>query len=100
MTNLSSEVAGKCGCLGGCSFFGCNANGRNFFRPSRSDIDDRCNVAIPTVRDRRDRPSYGQSILYDNLLVTSDCKWFKSFFVLGEQLLPPKWPYSCRKPTK
>jgi len=100
ITKVPPEVAGKCGCVGGCSFFGANCNGRNFFKPSRGDIDDRCNVAIPTIKDRKERPAYGQSILYDNVLVTSDCKWFRAFCVLGEQLLPPQWPYTCRKPSK
>ena len=77
LTKVPPEVAGKCGCVGGCSFFGANCNGRNFFKPSRVDVDERCNVAIPTVKDRREKPAYGQSILYDNVLVTADCKWFR-----------------------
>jgi len=77
LTKVPPEVAGKCGCVGGCSFFGANCNGRNFFKPSRVDVDDRCNVAIPTIKDRREKPAYGQSILYDNVLVTADCKWFR-----------------------
>ena len=29
------EALGKCGCVGGCSFFGTNDNGIGFFKPSR-----------------------------------------------------------------
>lgn len=36
---------GKCGCVGGCAFFGRNQNGQRFFKPSRSDIQDGFNIA-------------------------------------------------------
>lgn len=40
-----SLVTGKCGCVGGCAFFGRNLNGQRFFKPSRSDINDGINIA-------------------------------------------------------
>jgi len=38
-------VTGKCGCVGGCAFFGRNQNGQRFFKPSRNDIQDGINIA-------------------------------------------------------
>lgn len=38
-------VTGKCGCVGGCAFFGRNRNGQRFFKPSKSDIQDGINIA-------------------------------------------------------
>jgi len=40
-----SLVTGKCGCVGGCAFFGRNRNGQRFFKPSRNDIQDGINIA-------------------------------------------------------
>ncbi|CAB4060690.1 unnamed protein product [Lepeophtheirus salmonis] len=33
--------ATKCGCVGGCNFFGSNINGPNMFKPSQADIKNR-----------------------------------------------------------
>lgn len=38
-------VTGRCGCIGGCAFFGRNRNGLKFFKPNRQDIQDGINVA-------------------------------------------------------
>lgn len=38
-------TTGKCGCIGGCQFFGRNRNGQRFFKPGRQDINDGINVA-------------------------------------------------------
>lgn len=46
-SNLSS-VGGdtsRCGCIGGCSFFGSNRNGGKFFKPSAQDTSDNYNIA-------------------------------------------------------
>jgi hypothetical protein len=96
----SSEAIGKCGCVGGCCFFGSNANGVGFFKPSRADIERRSNVAIPTLNEKTSNPGYGQSILKDNTLTVRDCRIFKSFAIMGEQLLPAKWPIGCHEATK
>ena len=95
----SKEVLGKCGCVGGCSFFGHNENGIGFFKPSRNDIDRKCNVAIPTIKDISS-PGYGQSILRENTLTVKDCRIFQSFAVMGEQLLPQQWPTGCHQAVK
>ena len=70
----SKDALGKCGCVGGCAFFGANANGIGFFKPAKKDIDRRCNVAIPTLNDRIQNPGYGQSILKDNTFTVRDCR--------------------------
>jgi hypothetical protein len=41
----SKKPVGKCGCIGGCVFFGQNLNGPGFFKPSRQDLQDGLNVA-------------------------------------------------------
>ena len=63
VTKVSLSLSGKCGCVGGCNFFGSNENGPTFFRPSRSEIRNRVNVALLTLKNRRDNPGYGQSFL-------------------------------------
>ena len=73
ITKVSPSVHGKCGCSGGCTFFGRNENGPTFFKPSRDDLETHMNVALFCVKDRRENPGYGQSILHDNHLVLRDC---------------------------
>lgn len=41
----SKRPVGKCGCIGGCIFFGQNVNGARFFKPNRQDMQDGINVA-------------------------------------------------------
>lgn len=41
----TSKSIGKCGCTGGCAFFGTNRNGPKFFKPSKKDFDEGINVA-------------------------------------------------------
>ena len=43
--------AGKCGCIGGCEFFGQNSSGVKFFEPEERDLSARKNVAVPCIRD-------------------------------------------------
>lgn len=76
----SKESLGKCGCVGGCEFFGANENGIGFFKPSRNDIDRRCNVTIPTLNDRINNPGFGQSILKDNTYTVKDCRYLDTLF--------------------
>lgn len=40
-----NKGAGKCGCVGGCAFFGSNRNGPKFFKPSQTDLQDGLNIA-------------------------------------------------------
>jgi hypothetical protein len=58
----------------------------------RNDIERKCNVAIPTLSDKMSNPGYGQSILREATFTVKDCRIFQSFAVMGEQLLPAKWP--------
>lgn len=54
---------GKCGCRAGCTFFGRNANGLDFF-----DHDETGSyVALANPLRRNGDPSFGQSILHDNV---------------------------------
>ncbi len=94
---LMKERAGKCGCVGGCNFFGNNSNGVRFFQPRKGDVRDKKNVALPCLKDRRRDPCYSQSILHDNQLLGQGCG---GFGVLLETLLPPDWPDSCHEPEK
>ena len=41
----SGVKATRCGCIGGCAFFGNNRNGPRFFKPSYHDFQDGINVA-------------------------------------------------------
>ena len=80
--------------------FGANENGIGFFKPSRNDIERKCNVAIPTLSEKMSNPGYGQSILKENTFTVKDCRIFQSFAVMGEQLLPPRWPQGCHEASK
>lgn len=42
--SISSDGA-RCGCTGGCAFFGSNNNGPKFFKPSAQDVQDGINIA-------------------------------------------------------
>ncbi|XP_044260636.1 transmembrane protein KIAA1109 homolog isoform X4 [Tribolium madens] len=64
-----NKTSGKCGCTGGCTFFGTNKNGTRFFKPSRKDLEDGINVAAFRVNEPGKDPGYGQSILHENMLI-------------------------------
>ncbi|XP_069959318.1 bridge-like lipid transfer protein family member 1 isoform X14 [Cherax quadricarinatus] len=68
-TKVPSHVFGKCGCVGGCAFFGNNRNGLTFFKPSKQDFYSGVNVAHLRVNESMEGPGYGQSILQDDQLV-------------------------------
>lgn len=40
-----NKTMGKCGCTGGCVFFGSNKNGTRFFKPSKKDLEEGVNIA-------------------------------------------------------
>lgn len=40
-----NQTSGKCGCTGGCVFFGSNRNGPRFFKPGKMDLDEGLNIA-------------------------------------------------------
>ncbi|XP_076393962.1 transmembrane protein KIAA1109 homolog tweek isoform X14 [Megachile rotundata] len=59
----------KCGCIGGCAFFGNNRNGPKFFKPSYHDFQDGINVAAYRINESGKEKGFGQSILHDGQLV-------------------------------
>lgn len=70
VTNDNNEITtGKCGCIGGCAFFGFNRNGKKFFNPSRQDIQEGINIAAFRINDPSVDPGFGQSILHEGQLV-------------------------------
>ena len=54
---------GKCGCRAGCTFFGRNANGLDFFDHDETESY----AALANALRRNGDPSFGQSILHDNV---------------------------------
>ncbi|KAJ9593935.1 hypothetical protein L9F63_014649, partial [Diploptera punctata] len=63
------KTVGRCGCIGGCAFFGSNRNGAKFFKPSRQDFQDGINMAAFRIHEPGRDPGFGQSILHDGQLV-------------------------------
>ncbi|XP_034943286.1 transmembrane protein KIAA1109 homolog isoform X1 [Chelonus insularis] len=59
----------KCGCIGGCAFFGNNRNGPRFFKPSYYDLQDGINIAAYRINTSGKEKGFGQSILHDGQLV-------------------------------
>ncbi|XP_055837347.1 bridge-like lipid transfer protein family member 1 isoform X6 [Episyrphus balteatus] len=66
--NASTEIA-RCGCIGGCAFFGSNRNGMKFFKPSAQDVQDNYNIARYHVIDNPKDFGFGESILHEGQLV-------------------------------
>ena len=62
-----SLVLGKCGCIGGCAFFGANKNGVDFFHPKKQH--DVTPTAVFKVSPEGMDPGFGQSLLHKNKLV-------------------------------
>ncbi|XP_020299521.1 uncharacterized protein KIAA1109 isoform X8 [Pseudomyrmex gracilis] len=65
----SGQRATKCGCIGGCVFFGNNRNGPKFFKPSYHDLQDGINIAAYRINEPNMEKGFGQSILHDGQLV-------------------------------
>ncbi|XP_011494762.1 PREDICTED: uncharacterized protein KIAA1109 [Ceratosolen solmsi marchali] len=59
----------KCGCIGGCAFFGNNRNGSRFFKPSYHDLQDGINIAAYRIFEPEKEKGFGQSILHEDQLV-------------------------------
>ena len=59
----------KCGCLGGCLFFGSNRNGPKFFKPSPQDLHDNINIARYNIMPGNKEFGFGQSLIHDGHLV-------------------------------
>ena len=58
-----SETSEKCGCLGGCKFFGSNRNGPLFFQPADEDYLEGINAAVFHLFKEDGEYGYGQSLL-------------------------------------
>lgn len=59
---------GKCGCQGGCEFFGKNTNGVGFFYPKRYTKDTIAKAVFQIFPEGTD-PGFGQSLLHQDRLV-------------------------------
>ncbi|XP_037958120.1 transmembrane protein KIAA1109 homolog isoform X2 [Teleopsis dalmanni] len=59
----------RCGCIGGCAFFGSNRNGIKFFKPSVQDMQDNYNIARYHVLNNNKDYGFGESILHQGQLV-------------------------------
>ncbi|KAK4878280.1 hypothetical protein RN001_010786 [Aquatica leii] len=64
-----NKLTDKCGCSGGCVFFGNNRNGPRFFKPNHKDLEDGINIAAFFINETGKDPGFGQSILHDGLLI-------------------------------
>lgn len=68
-TNNSNAEISRCGCIGGCAFFGGNRNGLKFFKPSAQDVQDNYNVARFHILNNPKEYGFGESILHEGQLV-------------------------------
>ncbi|XP_065331514.1 bridge-like lipid transfer protein family member 1 isoform X1 [Cloeon dipterum] len=102
----AGKSIGKCGCIGGCVFFGQNINGPGFFKPNRLDLHDGINVASYRVNPIGADPGFGQSILHEKQLVFHTPP-YTSYDIVSLQD-PPSWnntltrshDHSLRVPSK
>ncbi|EAT39350.1 AAEL008845-PA, partial [Aedes aegypti] len=65
--NTSDPI--RCGCVGGCAFFGSNRNGARFFKPSAQDLQDFINIARYHIHPNPREYGFGQSLLHEDQLV-------------------------------
>ncbi|XP_062545321.1 bridge-like lipid transfer protein family member 1 isoform X7 [Armigeres subalbatus] len=65
--NTSDSI--RCGCVGGCAFFGSNRNGARFFKPSAQDLQDFINIARYHIHPNPREYGFGQSLLHEDQLV-------------------------------
>ncbi|XP_039950493.1 transmembrane protein KIAA1109 isoform X2 [Bactrocera tryoni] len=66
--STGTEIS-RCGCIGGCAFFGSNRNGLKFFKPSAQDIPDNYNIARYYIINNNKDYGFGESILHQGQLV-------------------------------
>lgn len=86
---------GRCGCIGGCAFFGNNRNGAKFFKPSQSDLLDGINIAAFKINESGKDLGYGQSLLHEGQLVFRTPPYTAQQIVLqetGYRTAPPNVP--------
>ncbi|XP_052898709.1 bridge-like lipid transfer protein family member 1 [Anopheles moucheti] len=65
----SSTDPVRCGCVGGCVFFGTNRNGPRFFKPCAQDIQEFINIARYHIHPNPREYGFGQSLLHEGQLV-------------------------------
>ncbi|XP_051858980.1 transmembrane protein KIAA1109 homolog isoform X2 [Drosophila albomicans] len=65
----SSTEISRCGCIGGCAFFGSNRNGQKFFKPTAQDVNDNYNIARYFIINNNKDFGFGESILHQGQLV-------------------------------
>uniref|UniRef100_A0A182M138 Fragile site-associated protein C-terminal domain-containing protein n=1 Tax=Anopheles culicifacies TaxID=139723 RepID=A0A182M138_9DIPT len=65
----SSTDPVRCGCVGGCAFFGTNRNGPRFFKPCAQDIQEFINIARYHIHPNPREYGFGQSLLHEGQLV-------------------------------
>ena len=100
ITKIPASLQGKCGCVGGCNFFGCNESGPTFFKPSRAELLSRVNVALLSLKQRCENPGYGQSILHEDFLLLDRCiSHVGERAVLTDGCLPDSWPQTAEQPS-
>lgn len=85
-----NKTTAKCGCTGGCAFFGANRNGTRFFKPSKSDVEEGVNVAAFRVNEPGKDPGYGQSILHEGQLLFRTPPYVLNEISLQDTLTRPK----------
>lgn len=59
----NSDNNARCGCLGGCTFFGENRNGPTVFQPSEQDFAEGINAAVVHICSDGNSIGFGQSLL-------------------------------------
>ena len=102
--------ADRCGCIGGCKFFGNNRNGSTFFDPSSDDFSNSLNVAVTHVcksDDREEAFGFGQSILRNRQLifyqpVLEAAKYFNEIFKNTSNIIhsDPEVPFAFQKESE
>ncbi|XP_023176913.2 transmembrane protein KIAA1109 homolog isoform X3 [Drosophila hydei] len=65
----SGSETSRCGCIGGCAFFGSNRNGQKFFKPTAQDVNDNYNIARYFIINNSKDFGFGESILHQGQLV-------------------------------
>ncbi|KAF5284663.1 hypothetical protein FQR65_LT13494 [Abscondita terminalis] len=94
-----NKVTDKCGCSGGCVFFGNNRNGARFFKPSHKDLEDGINIAAFCINEAGKDPGFGQSILHDGLLMFRTPPYIINEIYLQDCTSVLKNPYASKPDT-
>jgi len=79
------QVHGKCGCVGGCAFFGSNRNGPYVFHPSDNDFKDSVNAAVFHLCPEDVAFGFGQSLLQKDQLIFSANSGMATFLMFSGQ---------------